>query len=277
MALVAGGWTRDTSSYSGRIVFAAGRPGSGTDVFVVNPDGTHLRRLTSAGVAQSPTWSPDGTSIVYVNTKKNAIVRIGADGSHPKVLVREAPATQIISDPVWSPDGKTLAFVSARSGTLALWTYSRADGALTQLTQTFGVFPTWSPDSRKIAYGTAQGIAVIAASGGGDGTLITGPQSDNETPVWSPNGTWIAVRQYQATGDSLAVMQADGNGQRILVTGGVIFPVAWSPSSNAILFFRKASSSPTAPSALYIVALNGGTPHMVRSTGNALGYGSWHR
>lgn len=68
------GETRPAWSPDGkRIAFSSARRGS-ADIWVVNPDGQELARLTETPSAEtSPAWSPDGREIIYVSTDAGAM------------------------------------------------------------------------------------------------------------------------------------------------------------------------------------------------------------
>jgi Tol biopolymer transport system component len=277
---------------AGRIVFSKSSGGGvAGDIYVVTANGSSLRQLTHASTDQEPTWSPDGKSIVYVHLPtpaeklpyRSALYQMQANGTRPHLLVPEsASAGASISDPAWSPDGSKIAFDSQRSGELAIWTYTPSNGTSTQLTTGFASRPSWSPTGQQLAYTGTNGTIFVGNADGTSGLPISPPQVDDEDPIWSPNGKWIAVRNLNPDWrtheiDSLVIMRPDGTGSRVVVSGGVIFPSAWSPTSDAILFFRKASSPPTATSQLYIVSITGGKPTRVPGTAGAVGFASWHR
>jgi len=80
---------------------------SGCSLWVVQPDGTRLRRLTDSTLnATAPSWSPDGRRLVFeanggVWTIRRYEPRLR---SHPQRLVESG------AGPSWSPDGTQIAF-----------------------------------------------------------------------------------------------------------------------------------------------------------------------
>ena len=79
----------------------------------MRPDGSQRRQLTKlGGVAQAPSWSPDGRRIVFsanVDERRFDIYTVGADGKD----VRLVTSGEDSFEPAWSPDGKTIAFSEA--------------------------------------------------------------------------------------------------------------------------------------------------------------------
>jgi TolB protein len=79
---------------SGRIAFTGGE--NGDDVYTMNADGSELRRLTHRpGPEFDPSWSPDGTRIVYRDSRReinrnDEIYVMNADGSHQANISRES-------------------------------------------------------------------------------------------------------------------------------------------------------------------------------------------
>jgi TolB protein len=98
------GETRPAWSPDGkRIAFSSARRG-GADIWLVNPDGQELVRLTEAPAAEtSPAWSPDGREIVYVSTDAGAmrlvVLDVATRASRPLSPFGAEPAEA--KDPCW--------------------------------------------------------------------------------------------------------------------------------------------------------------------------------
>ena len=270
-----------TRPAAGRIVFGASGASPGrTAIYTVNADGSDPRQLTKNRADHSPTWSPNGRSIIYVDGavgRNGALVRMTARGTDREVLVREPATSQSpIDDPTWSPDSRRLAFTSSRLATPQVWIFSFS-GNPRPVTREFGVHPTWAPDSRRLAYAGQNGIFVVRSDGRRQ-RLILGTSARDGAPVWSPNGRWIALRTLNANGtNSLDVITPLGKRRRILARAALIVPEAWSPTSSAVLFLRSDSTTSASPPGLYIVSLRGGRPRPVMNTDGATIGAAWHR
>ncbi len=153
------------------------------NIWVINPDGSGLTRLTNDPVvADEPAWSPDGSQILFVHSRSSGITHdftvMNADGSGQRVIASLEGAIV----PTWSPDGTTIAF----SATL---------------------------DS------DAMEIYAIDSDGGNLRRLTKNPAQD-DTPAWTPDGKSIVFRSTR--GGSVAsgrlwIMNADGSNQRLLI------------------------------------------------------------
>ena len=206
-------------------------------IFVVNPDGTGLRRLTPEGQlmrGRGPVWSPDGRKLLFASGDDLSVMN--PDGTGQAKL---ASGQHGLYDYRWSPDGSRIAFVDIHVERAevfpSLWVMSR-DGSGKRMVADAATSPTWSPD-RRIAFVLYEdAIGVVNADESGY-TVPTGDQIvDADQPAWSPDGSQIAFVAGEGHKD-IMVMNADGTGVINLTNGvGDNGAPTWSPDSRRILF-----------------------------------------
>jgi dipeptidyl aminopeptidase/acylaminoacyl peptidase len=83
---------------------------SNSDIYIMNADGTHLRRMTRHDEGDShPRWSPDGRWLLFVSTRENGpqVWKMPVGGGEP---TRVTDFSMGVSDPRWLPDGKRILF-----------------------------------------------------------------------------------------------------------------------------------------------------------------------
>jgi Tol biopolymer transport system component len=106
------------------------------EVYVINVDGTGLTRLTfNAEEERGPSWSPDGSRIVYMcriggGTSDFEICDMNADGSDRRQLTDN---TVFDGTPTFSPDGLQIVWVRAQQPQ-QLWLMNADGTGQTQLT-----------------------------------------------------------------------------------------------------------------------------------------------
>lgn len=116
------------------IAFARTRTGtSPLRLYVVEPDRTHLARLTTT-FADNPSWSPDSKRITFDDGSRIAILDLRT--RH----VRYLTAGDHDVNPAWSPDGRQIAF--ERND--AIWVM-RSDGTAQRRIVAHGRNPAWKP------------------------------------------------------------------------------------------------------------------------------------
>jgi Tol biopolymer transport system component len=156
------GWSPD-----GATLAYVGRRDGEWDIYTIPVGGGEERRLTTCrGLDDGPDYSPDGASIYYNSfcSGKMQIWRMRADGSEQRQLTDDAFSNWF---PHPSPDGRWLVYLAyledqgeahpfGRQVKLRLMDLS--DGSVRDLTQPFfggqGTLnvPSWSPDSRRVAF-----------------------------------------------------------------------------------------------------------------------------
>jgi Tol biopolymer transport system component len=208
----------DVAADGGFVAFQ--RCGHTCHLFIVNTDGTGLRRIGSGSVDRSyPAISPDRSRIAFIRTfghlRSNrppdhvAIYTIRLDGSGEGRVTLPKPKTAEDVDPQWSPDGRRIVFVRMN--------------------------------------GTARprhGQAIFAVNADGTGLHRVTPWKlrAGDGPDWSPDGTQILFRSPE-TEDflhcNLFTIHPDGTGLRQvthLAPTTKLYSASFSPDGTAITF-----------------------------------------
>lgn len=217
------------------------------ELYIMNADGTGIRRLTFSGGNSSPAWSPGGDQIAYQTTRNGNfdVYRINVDGTGDTPLAT-TPAEDSL--PAWSPLGDRIAFSSRSVDAAADVMLMDPDGSnvVDLASNVAGVedsWPTWSPDGSMIAFHSrrddAVGEEIYRANR--DGTNVvrltfnnTGDANGFDIfPAWSPDGSRIVFNSGRAgTGfGEIYVMNAvdGGNVVRITNNAAVDQRCDWQP------------------------------------------------
>ena len=199
--------------------FGIAKPGliafaSGGDIYVVDPSTNQPRAVvTGSEIDQNPTWSRDGTRLVF--DRRDGVARnlfaVRPDGSD---LVQITPESMGITanlaapDFTFAPDGKSVMFVA--NGTIHI---AQSDGSGIQTLETRGL-PIQEaafrpPDGRQVgAIATTGGVYLIDVATGMVTTLIDpGTRMVDESLAWSPDGSLLAYHRF-STGVSEFTVRA---------------------------------------------------------------------
>lgn len=122
-------------------------------IWKVRPDGSELTKLSGDGPGEweQPSWSPDGTRIVYVryvgDTFGSELYVMDSTGENKKRLTMNDASN---SNPRFSPDGTQICYESY-GGDPSRVCVIDSDGSHFRALAN-GTMPTWSPDGNYIAY-----------------------------------------------------------------------------------------------------------------------------
>jgi len=253
----------ETPGLTGKLVFQVC---NGCDIYVINADGSGLRRLTDG---LDPAWSPDGNKVAFARWRDpRGIYVIDEDGRNETLLFGWSEAKA----PAWSPDGSHIVFTRHQAGgreedveksfwgfhwTIPAHPWWKLGAVRLEdlyfhelLCYDHSFSPTWSPDGKVIAYDSDFGIHLTNEEGtiGGqsyDRSLYAlSTDTRDISPAWSPDGTRIAFMFNQHDHWEIYVMNADGS-NRVRLTKEEPFAgrppnnvsPAWSPDSRHIAFF----------------------------------------
>ncbi len=211
-----------------------------------NADGSGTMTLTSfPPSAFNPSWSPDGTKIVYVANAD--IYLMNADGTNQTNITNTQSVNE--SFPSWSVTGKI-----AYGRENRIWTMN-ADG--TNQAQFAGIAqtaqnPVWLADGSKLTYISGGEIWKINADGTNQQRVTTNTTAESY-PSWSPDGTKIV---FDKASSGIAVINADGTGETNLTTTAFDSQPSWSPDGSTIAFRRSGSSQ--IPGGIYTMNIAGG-------------------
>jgi WD40 repeat protein len=186
-------------------------PGASAVCFSPAGDGSHSRRLTGIGYAETA-WSPDGKRLAVAGGRGNTNP-IRVETAAGKTLRRATSprlATEDDSNPAWSPGGKSIAFsryvFSGRHADFrraGICTVELATGRERQLGRTFASALAWAPAGD-----------VIAADLGNDGA--------EEVELLSPRGQVVSQFELPALGEFDQGASWSPNGKLLAVGGGAI-------------------------------------------------------
>jgi Tol biopolymer transport system component len=129
---------------------------------------------------------------------------------------------------------------------VAIWAITPTGDRIVQVSRTGGLNPSWSPDSRWIAYQAKSpdgnwDLYLSEVERGRIIRLTAGPEPDLD-PVWSPDGRRIAFRALFRDGADICTIPADGGTPaRITRNAGADAPPAWSPDGKRIAFISYAA------------------------------------
>jgi Tol biopolymer transport system component len=237
---------------------------SGTDIWVMNADGSRQIRRTETSDAESdPAWAPDSRTLAFTYqtapTSPPGIRVLTATGGGP----RRANAQHARFAPV----GQFIVFEDLRPGRLGIARMRRNGSGYRALFRATTANPVWSPAGKRVAYERIVGdrtyVSVMNADGSKRRRLAAGAD-----PVWSARGLIAFVRD----GD-LHVIQPNGRGLRRLTSTATVASPTWSRDGRRLAFLQ----GPGVAKQVYVVNADGSGLARVTSEPAGAGPPAWSR
>ncbi|MFR9749411.1 TolB family protein [Nocardia sp. 004] len=267
-----------SSMYPSKIAFTDNGGPSGPSVYVMNSDGTAVKRIAAG---YEPDFAPDGSKIVIRQSWSGLLV-MNPDGSNPVQLVDRG------AYPEFAADGTRIVFACHRRICVV-----DADGTnLKTLTQSMGgerlnypQFPTFSPDGSRIAFTLNSTLWLMNA----DGTDLRILLEDAIAPVFTPDGSGIVFASGRGGHDRIEtyLMDADGRNIRPLTGEGTALPSpdpyhsttlpAFSPDGTHLLVTRSTQNSAkvVTGSEIWVMNPDGSDPRRLTEPNQPATAASW--
>jgi TolB protein len=223
-------------------------PEGGTVVFAMNRgDNFDLHELTlrvlvapqafaptstlltdNIGNAYSPSYSPDGAQILFLNRvgdEPSALWTMGSNGENPHRIY--TPPRDIVGAS-WSPDGNRVALTMVADARFSYQVFlldlHGAQRGLRQLSHGLsgvGGSISWSPDQKSLLIFAgpvaAREIYRLDADSGSATQLTYG--GNNASPAYSPDGHFVVFNSLRNQGQAdLYIMRSDGHSMRQLTS-----------------------------------------------------------
>jgi len=243
-----------------------------TDIWMTSWDGSQTIQVTSSPDAEStPRWSPDGRYLSFLSSRQ------AGKGAQLWLLDRRGGeanrVTELksgIREYEWSPDGRRVALVmedvapegdsaAKKPKPIVIDRYHFKSDAAGYLD---------SARSHLYLFDLATRTTAVLTPGG----------YDERSPVWSPDGRWIAFESSRSDGDvdrsnnsDVFVIEArSGETPRRLTTfeGPDACPCAWSPDGSSIAYLQGSDAKYSAynEERLAVVPAAGGSPRLLTET-----------
>ncbi len=197
------------------------------------------------GEIASASLSPNGVRALF--EARGEIFTVPAEKGTVRNLTNSPGSAE--RNPVWSPDGSKIAWFSDKSGEYQLIIADQKGleppGTIPLANPTFYLQPSWSPDSKKLAFTDAGWNIWLVDIDKGTALLIdtdrrTGPQR-SMYPVWSPDSRWIAYSKQLPNMFRAIMVYSLAENKSYQVTDGFSDAVSpdWDKSGKYLFFLAS--------------------------------------
>jgi Tol biopolymer transport system component/DNA-binding winged helix-turn-helix (wHTH) protein len=217
------------------------------------------QRITSLpGSEMFPSLSPDGSQVVYSAYSeggKHADLMVQTTAPVPGRRITQTPDGVQDTMPAWSPDGREIAFARLGPGDACNILLVPASGGdartITSCQPGWEAGVSWHPDGKHL-------VTTLMGSKADDGAIYTidlasgawtrlpyqkGSGDTDLSPMYSPDGKWIAFHRNVSLSDIWRVPATGGTPERLTNLRTNVYSLAWTPDGGSIVFGRYLDAS----------------------------------
>jgi serine/threonine-protein kinase len=242
------------ASQTGTLVYATAETGPGTTAAVwVDRGGRSTRPEGSVAGYQTPSLSPDGRLAVTTRIVEAGREEVWLHDLESGTAAQLSAASVIDNLPIWSPDGDRILFNSVRSPPgLYQGSPNLSDTSVLLLPrgQHILVPGSFSAGGRFLAYTelnnrTLGDVWMLSLDDGAVTPLLRSPANER-TPVFSPDGRWLAFASDESGTDQVYVRAYPGPGPPMRISSDGGSEPVWSRDGTE-LFYRHGGTMMAAP------------------------------
>src|SRR5438445_10416034 len=241
--------------FNTRIAYVSTSGGRFKEIHVSHLDGSEKFQMTNNHTINlSPSWTPDGKSVLYTSYKDRNPTLYLFDLYSGKEVKLSSRVGRYLGGKM-SPDGQFVAATLEVAGNTSLYLLDRNGNVVRRLTDNPGieVSPSWSPDGRQLVFvadrsGSPQIYLLDLASG--KTRRLTYSGSYNTSSDWSPKGDKIAYTGRVGNRFAVFTIGVDGGEPRKLTAeSSDSEDPTWSPDGR----FIASSSNRAGKDQLYMM------------------------
>jgi TolB protein len=276
-------YTGKPGIFSTKIVFIGRKTKkSSKQVYICDFDGSNVIQVTHDNSPHlSPSWSPDGRSILFTSYKAGNPDLYRYDLANRKTQ-KIVSYKGLNSGGVFSPDGKLIALTGTVAGDADIYLTGPRGGKRKAFIRGSGldVDPIFSPNGKWLAFvsgrfgnphifranlqwnATKTAVKVVSDK------RLTYAGWYNATPAWSPDSSKIAFAGYDREIDrfDIFMMNPDGsNLERLTLRTGDNESPSWSPNGQMVVFQsnRVGNKNIKGRAALFLMNRDGGAQRRI--------------
>lgn len=246
------------------------------DVWVMKPNGRHLRRITNMpGEALSPTWSPDGRFVLFTHIDSRSHALGVWDGTTRSVQRIKFPGNTVIG-PTFMPDNRVaVSLTDGRNPSIFLLNHAFQKERKLDNSTAIDVSPSVDASGTRMVftsnrYGNPHIFMKDLRSGAV--TRITTNGKYNTDPSISPDGTAVTFARMEGGGHRIYVYDLVNNTERQITFGpGSDEQPEFAPDSYFITFMSTRNGQKQ----IYVTTREGGTAKKLPTGNGDASFPAW--